>query len=58
MQEAEKGRASAQYMLGRRYLYGDGIAEDEEQARHWLEKAAAQGDLDAKATLLVLGFQK
>ena len=58
MQEAEKGRASAQYMLGRRYLYGDGIAEDEEQARHWLEKAAAQGDLDAKATLLVLGLQK
>ena len=45
-------------MLGRRYLYGDGIAEDEEQARHWLEKAAAQGDLDAKATLLVLGLQK
>ena len=58
MEEAEKGLASAQYMLGRRYLYGDGIAKDEEQARRWLEKAAAQGDLDAQATLLVLGFQK
>src|SRR5262249_46783862 len=58
MQEAEKGRASAQYMLGRRYLYGDGIAEDEEQARRWLEKAAVQGNLDAQATLLILGLQK
>ena len=58
MQEAEKGHASAQYMLGRRYLYGDGMTRDDEQARHWLEKAAAQGDLDAQATLLVLGFQK
>jgi hypothetical protein len=58
MQEAEQGSASAQYMLGRRYLYGDGIAEDEEQARRWLERAAAQGELDAQATLLILGFQK
>jgi TPR repeat protein len=58
MQDAEKGRASAQYMLGRRYLYGDGIAEDEDLARHWLESAAAQGNPDAQATLLVLGFQK
>jgi hypothetical protein len=58
MQEAEKGRASAQYMLGRRYLYGDGVAKDGDLARHWLKKAAAQGELDAQATLLVLGFQK
>jgi len=58
MQDAEKGRASAQFMLGRRYLYGDGIAEDEDLARHWLESAAAQGNPDAQATLLVLGFQK
>ena len=58
MQEAEKGRPSAQFMLGRRYLYGDGIAEDEDLARHWLERAAAQGNPDAQATLLVLGFQK
>ena len=58
MQEAEQGSASAQFMLGRRYLYGDGVAEDEEQARRWLEKAAAQGELDAQATLLILGFQK
>jgi TPR repeat protein len=58
LQEAEQGSASAQFMLGRRYLYGDGVAEDEEQARRWLEKAAAQGELDAQATLLILGFQK
>ena len=58
MQEAEKGSASAQFMLGRRYLYGDGVAEDEQQARRWLEKAAAQGELDAQATLLILGFRK
>jgi hypothetical protein len=58
MLDAEKGRASAQFMLGRRYLYGDGIAEDEDLARHWLESAAAQGNPDAQATLLVLGFQK
>jgi len=58
MQEAEKGLASAQYMLGRRYLYGDGITRDDDQARHWLERAAAQGERDAQATLLILGFQK
>ncbi|HYV31972.1 MAG TPA: hypothetical protein VEO53_12825, partial [Candidatus Binatia bacterium] len=58
MQEAEKGLASAQYMLGRRYLYGDGVAVDEDEALHWLEKAAVQGNPDAQATLLVLGFQK
>ncbi len=58
LQEAEKGSASAQYMLGRRYLYGDGIPKDEQLARRWLEASAAQGNSDAQAKLQSLASQK
>ena len=57
MQDAEKGDATAQYMLGRRYLYGDGISKDEQQARRWLNAAAAQGNPDAQAKLQLLASQ-
>jgi hypothetical protein len=56
--EAEQGRDSAQYMLGRRYLFGDGVPKDEGQARHWLEQAAAQGNRDAEAALLLFAYRK
>jgi hypothetical protein len=41
---AEKGSASAQYDLGVRFLKGDGVEQNEELGRSWLEKAAKQGD--------------
>jgi hypothetical protein len=44
MDRAEKGSPSAQYDLGMRYLKGDGVQQDEEIGRSWLEKAARQGD--------------
>jgi hypothetical protein len=58
IQEAEKGDATAQYMLGRRYLYGDGIPKDEQQARHWLEASALQGNPDARSKLQSLALQQ
>ncbi len=56
--EAAKGSASAQYLIGRRYLDGEGVRKDEGQARRWLEKSAAQGNLDAQAALQKIGVQK
>lgn len=44
IEHAEKGSPSAQYDLGMRYLKGDGVGQDEETGRGWLEKAARQGN--------------
>jgi hypothetical protein len=55
MDQAEKGYPSAQCSLGLRYLKGDGVPKDEKLGREWLEKAAAQGDGEAKAALAKLG---
>lgn len=43
-QSAEKGNARGQTWLASCYLYGIGTKEDREEARKWLEKAAAQRD--------------
>jgi hypothetical protein len=48
---AENGNPSAQYSLGIRYQKGDGVSQDDKLARKWLEKAAAQGNAEAKAVL-------
>ncbi|WP_298017851.1 caspase family protein [uncultured Parasphingopyxis sp.] len=40
---AEGGDPVAQYLAGYMYGYGAGLPEDHEQARHWLERAAASG---------------
>jgi cytochrome c biogenesis protein CcmG/thiol:disulfide interchange protein DsbE len=40
---AQQGDAGAQYMLGVMYLTGDGVSQDEAEAGHWLQLAAAQG---------------
>lgn len=52
---AEAGHAVAQYMLGARYLDGDGVEADRETAVAWLQKAAAQGDAEAIKLLEQLG---
>lgn len=41
-QRAMSGQASAQYDLGMRYLNGDGLEENAEEGRKWIEKAAKQ----------------
>lgn len=42
--EATRGQAWAQNNLGNLYLNGNGVEQDDDQARIWFEKAAAQND--------------
>lgn len=51
LQNAEKGDAAAQCELGRRYLSGEGVAEDTAEAMNWYSKAAEQGNADAQLLL-------
>ncbi|MCL2079209.1 MAG: hypothetical protein FWH17_05105 [Oscillospiraceae bacterium] len=48
---ANEGFWLAQYMLGNCYKEGHGVKKDENLARQWWEKAAAQGLDDAKEKL-------
>lgn len=43
MTRAAQGDATAQFDLGVRYHVGDGVSQDYDKARDWLERAAAQG---------------
>ena len=51
---AEAGHALSQWQGGSMYGLGKGVAVDFEQARPWLEKAAAQDDLHAVSQLGVM----
>ena len=42
-QAAEKGDPDAQYALGYMYFYGIGTIKDEQTAKLWIQRAAAQG---------------
>lgn len=53
---ATQGFAPAQYRLGILYYYGRGIEKDKKEAQHWFEKAAKQGDTNAKKALKNLIF--
>jgi TPR repeat protein len=48
---AAEGSPTAQYDLGLRYLTGDGVEQNKELARQWLEASAAQGHAPAKRKL-------
>ena len=48
---AEAGHAPDQFQLGMMYYRGEGVAVDYQQARAWLEKAAAQDHPDAVGSL-------
>lgn len=50
-QLAAKGNAKAETILGLRYLDGDGVAIDDAQAAHWLERAADHGEAVAQYRL-------
>ena len=49
--EAELGGAMAQFIFGKCYLDGDGLAKDPVEAVKWLRKSAEQGFVDAQALL-------
>ena len=51
LQKAEKGDASAQFELGRRYCQGEGVDEDKAAGLNWCRKAAQQGHMDAQLLL-------
>lgn len=50
-ESAIQGDAKAQYQLSMRYLMGDGVEEDIEQAMNWMRKAAEQGHANAQFSL-------
>jgi hypothetical protein len=43
MQDARTGSSTAQYLLGMKYLEGDGVAQDSAEANKWLTEAATRG---------------
>ncbi len=47
-QDARRGIAEAQFILGLCYLGGEPVEEDPEKAVFWLKKAAQQGDVEAQ----------
>ena len=48
---AEGGDAVCQHQVGMMYYHGDGVSVDNNEARPWLEKAAAQDDPKAVGQL-------
>ena len=54
---AEAGHALSQNQIGSMYCMGLGVAVDFEQARAWLEKAAAQDHSPAVDALGVMYFE-
>lgn len=53
-EKAAQGFAKAQYNLGLMYFKGEGVKQDFSQAKLWYEKAAAQGDAEAKKALEIM----
>ena|GEM_PF-3194863 len=49
--QAEKGNAQAQYLLGQRYNFGDGVTQDRNKAVAWQTRAATQGHATAQYVL-------
>jgi hypothetical protein len=56
-QMAENGDAAAQNSLGLRYVTGEGVKPDEQQAVRWFTKAAEQGNVAAQSKLGSLYFR-
>ena len=48
---AAQGNATAQFVLGMMYNYGQGVVQDYKEAMKWSRLAAAQGDVDAQYML-------
>lgn len=54
---AETGDADAQFNLGQAYRLGRGMPASVLESQKWLERAAAQGHVDAETTLGLLVYQ-
>ena len=54
---AENGDSRAQFDLGNRYLYGDGVIADNYEAARWFQSAAEQGNNNAQYNLGVMYMQ-
>ncbi|MGH6968523.1 MAG: hypothetical protein ACREEL_12465 [Stellaceae bacterium] len=48
---AEKGQREAHFNLGLKYANGQGVTQDMTQARYWMQKSAANGDVSAQKWL-------
>ena len=48
---AKKGNAEAQYKLGNKYFFGDGVIKDYSQAVYWYRKAAKNNEVKAQCSL-------
>jgi hypothetical protein len=55
---ADQGDAYGELRMGLRYRDGDGVPQDRDKAREWLQKAADQGDPDAATALSQLARPK
>lgn len=53
-ERAVRGDAQAQYELGSRYFYGQGLQPDDAQAAQWFRRAADQGRADAQNFLAMM----
>lgn len=53
---AANGDAAAQYNLGNRYYFGEGVTKDYAEAIRWYRKAAEQGQDKAKRRLNEMGI--
>jgi GAF domain/PilZ domain/Sel1 repeat len=56
-QMAENGDASAQNLLGLRYVSGEAVRQDEHEAVRWFTKAAEQGNVSAQSKLGAIYFR-
>jgi TPR repeat protein len=54
---AEAGESAAQFDLGNRYLYGDGVVADDFEAARWFREAAEQDNNNAQYNLGVMTMQ-
>ncbi len=54
LEKAEQGNAQAEYLLARRYYFGEGVTQDREKAAQWHTKAADQGHAAAQYVLGLL----
>ena len=51
LKKAEQGNVNAQYDLGWKYFFGQGIVQDRKLGVYWWKKAAEQGNADAQFNL-------
>lgn len=51
MELAEEGYPTAQYIIGMKYYFGDGLPKDISKGILWMKKAAYQGCIDAQRQL-------